>query len=61
MLEIMASDPEITIGDIALSLGVSKVYVSKMIRNSKERGVLTRDESVRRGGWHVDVDLLGRL
>lgn len=61
MLEMMSMDPGITQGDLAESLGVSKAYVAKMIRHSKDRGVLVRDETVRKGGWSVDTDLLNRL
>ena len=61
MLEMMSMDPGITQGDLAESLGVSKAYVAKMIRHSKDRGVLVRDETVRKGGWSVDTDLLNRM
>ena len=61
MLEIMSKEPGISQGDLAEMLGVSKAYVAKMIRYSKDRGVLVRDETVRKGGWSVDLDLLGRL
>ena len=61
MLEMMSMDPGITQGDLAESLGVSKAYIAKMIRHSKDRGVLVRDETVRKGGWSVDTDLLNRM
>ncbi len=61
MLEIMALNPDMKQDEIAEILGVSKVYVSKLVRNSKDRGVLSRDNSRRKGGWEVDLDLLGRL
>lgn len=61
MLEFMLLNPGSTQAEIAEHLGVSKVYVSKLIRYSKDRGVLSRDESLRKGGWIVNSELLKRL
>ena len=61
MLEIISGDPDVTHCELAEALGVSKAYVAKMIRHSKDRGVLSRDETVRKGGWVVDTERLGRM
>ncbi len=56
MLDSMSENPDVTIPEIAESLGVSKPYVSKMIRRMKDLGYLDRDQTVRRGGWTVLTD-----
>ena len=61
MLELMSEDPGITLENLARELGISRAYVSKLVRHSKDRGVLARDETFRRGGWAVDKERLGRL
>lgn len=53
VLERIAENPEARLQDIADSLGISKVYVSKIVRSLKGLGLLARDESVRSGGWIV--------
>ena len=61
MLMLMIEDADISNSQLAERMGCSKVYISKMIRNAKNRGVLSRDETLRSGGWNVDSELLSRL
>ncbi len=61
MLHMISENPDITHEQLAEGLGISKPYVAKLIRYSKDRGLLARDESVRKGGWVVDMDRLERM
>ena len=61
MLEIMSGDPDVTQDRLAEELGISKAYVAKLVRHSKDRGLLVRDATVRKGGWIVDLERLGRM
>ena len=58
MLHMISENPDITHEQLAEGLGISKLYVAKLIRHSKDRGLLARDESVRKGGWVVDMERL---
>ena len=58
MLHMISENPDITHEQLAEGLGISKPYVAKLIRHSKDRGLLARDESVRKGGWVVDMERL---
>ena len=46
---------------MAEELGISKAYVAKLVRHSKDRGLLVRDATVRKGGWAVDLERLERM
>lgn len=61
MLHMISENPDITHEQLAEGLGISKPYVAKLIRHSKDRGLLARDESVRKGGWVVDTERLERM
>ena len=61
MLEIMSRDPDVTQDRMAEELGISKAYVAKLVRHSKDRGLLVRDATVRKGGWAVDLERLERM
>ena len=61
MLHMISENPDITHERLAEGLGISKPYVAKLIRHSKDRGLLARDESVRKGGWIVDTERLERM
>ena len=61
MLHMISENPDITHEQLAGGLGISKPYVAKLIRHSKDRGLLARDVSVRKGGWVVDTERLERM
>ncbi len=53
ILELLLSEPKMTISRLAESLSISTRAVEKQIANLKERKLLERIEPAKGGYWHV--------
>ena len=57
IIEVMMKTPQITITDIAASIGMSRSGVQYAIDNLKKKNVLKREGSTKKGTWVV-VDVI---
>ncbi|MCD7885623.1 MAG: winged helix-turn-helix transcriptional regulator [Lachnospiraceae bacterium] len=53
LLKLLAEEPTCTTSNIAEKLGVSRVTITKRLRNLKDKGIIIRVGSDRKGYWEI--------
>ena len=56
VIEIIADNENITTTEVSKKLGKSRTTVSKIIKSLKERGIIERIGSDRKGQWKLNLD-----
>ena len=54
VLQLLASNPELSVGDIAEMVGLSKRGVEKQIKKFRDLGIIIREGSDKTGYWKVN-------
>ena len=53
ILDILKEKPYVTYDELANEVGVSRKTISQKIKMLKEKGIITRDDSAKKGYWTV--------
>ncbi len=53
LLKLLVEEPACTTGNIAEKLGVSRVTITKRLRNLRDKGIIVRVGSDRKGYWKI--------